>query len=548
MEHVSHQKRTYTILGVIGEGGFGRVYRARMRDGAFEKDVAIKMLHERDPEPDLLARFRDEARILALVRDRAVVSVDPPIRLDDRWAVVMDFVDGQSLAKIVRKLGKMPPAVALEITAEIARALDKAYRFPGPGGAPLRLLHRDIKPGNIQVTPSGEVRLLDFGTAWADFGNREATTKSDIAGTPGYIAPERLEGQDGPAADIFSLGVTLWFMLTGESPGRRRGSDLTNALVELAADDGELAAALALAIRMRDRYEQGRPTAKQVQNEARELVRGMAGPYLDEWATTIPPRPLDDDQLVGQQLTETLQTTVTSSDTQTGSMSRTLVYGTGAAGVGIIGSIVLGALVGVVIFLVVLGLRSGGSEVPDGTATVTTEPVPVAPPSPPAKPVPAGATALDFQSTPAGATVVVDGQQLGVTPLLREPIQDGEHRLTLKKGLFEVSGVLDVGGQHPTAYQWEITQGPEGLRPPLADSGTVAITFRSDPSGAEVWLDGGLVGETPVLGHRLRDGPHSVVLRKDGMEVRRDIEVGEATYTAWRWTLADGAEGLRPSE
>ncbi len=552
MEHVSHQQRTYTILGVIGEGGFGRVYRARMRDGAFEKDVAVKMLHDRNPAPELLARFRDEARILALVRDRAVVSVDPPIRLDDRWVVVMDFVDGLSIGQIVRKIGKMPPPVALEITAEIARALDKAYRFPGPGGAPLRLLHRDIKPGNIQVTPSGEIRLLDFGTAWADFGNREASTKSDISGTPGYIAPERLEGQDGPAADIFSLGVTLWFMLTGESPGKRRGADLTNALVELAADDGELAAALSLAIRMRDRYEQGRPTAKQVQNEARELIRGMDGPYLDDWSNNIPHRALEDDRLVGQQLTETLRT-VTDTGTHTGSMSRTLVYGTGVGMTvfGIIASTVVGAIVGLFILLAFnMGAKEETVRANPGDGTQNTNPVedpdPVEPDPPPApvKPVPPGATAVDFVSEPPGATVLVDGEELGRTPLLQEPLSNGEHRLILKKGLFEVNGVMDVGGSAPTRYVWEVTHGTEGLKPPLGAVGTVPITFHSDPPGAEVWLDGGKIGETPLERHRISDGTHEVTLRKGVMEVSREIEVAEDGPLAWMWTVAGGAAGL----
>jgi serine/threonine protein kinase len=554
MEHVHHQQRTYTILGVIGEGGFGRVYRARMRDGGFEKDVAVKMLHDRNPSPELLARFRDEARILALVRDRAVVSVDPPIQLDDRWAVVMDFVDGLSIGQIVRKIGKMPPPVALEITAEIARALDKAYRFPGPGGAPLRLLHRDIKPGNIQVTPSGEIRLLDFGTAWADFGNREASTKSDISGTPGYIAPERLEGQDGPAADIFSLGVTLWFMLTGENPGKRRGADLTNALVELAADDGELAAALSLAIRMRDRYEQGRPTAKQVQNEARELIRGMDGPYLDEWSSNIPHRALEDDRLVGQQLTETLRTVATT-EPHGASVSRTLVYGTGVGMIGIIASTLLGALVGLLIFLVVVGLGANEGRVEPnpgnrpGADGVAEEPAPPVPSEPvrPAKPVPPGATAIDFVSEPSGATVTVDGRALGKTPLLKEPLADGEHRVVLKKGLFEVAGVLDVGSDHPVRYTWDVTQGSEGLRPPLAAVGSVPIAFESTPSGATVLLDGAEIGVTPIAGHRIAHGEHTVTLKKGVLEVERAITVEDDGPTRWTWNATLGDAGLTPS-
>ncbi|MEZ4322377.1 MAG: serine/threonine-protein kinase [Myxococcota bacterium] len=534
MEHVTHQHRAYTILGVIGEGGFGRVYRARLKDADFEKDVAIKMLHERDPSPQLLARFKDEARILALLRDRAVVSVDPPVRLDDRWAVVMDFVDGLSLAQIVRRNGPLPPAVALEVVAEIARALDKAYQFPGPDGVPLRLLHRDIKPGNIQITPSGEIRLLDFGTAWADFANRESDTQADIAGTPGYIAPERLEGTEGPAGDIFSLGVTLWFALTGESPGQRRGNDLTVALVELAADDGHLAAALSLAIRMRDRYEENRPTAKQVQNEARELIRHMPGPFLDVWSSSVPHRAMEEDALTGQRLTETLKTTMT----HTG-VSRTLVYGTGL-GMGLFGTIAAGA-VGVLLGIAVLvGYRANRSVEPDAV-----EPsVETAPEPPVVKPVPAGSTAIDLLSDPPGALVDLDGQELGVTPLRKHPVTNGEHRIRFHKGLFEVRGVVRIGPGKPTKWSWRVTQGSDGMDPPLDTLGTMPVSFGSDPAGAEVWLDGTKVGTTPLDGHRLSDGTHTLELRKGVLYAKRSIEVGPEAPTTWTWVVIQGAAGL----
>ncbi|MCB9676469.1 MAG: serine/threonine protein kinase [Alphaproteobacteria bacterium] len=539
MEHVTQQHRAYTILGVIGEGGFGRVYRARLKDGDFEKDVAIKMLHERSPDPMLLARFRDEAKILALLRDRAVVSVDPPVKLDDRWAVVMDFVDGLSLGQIVRRLGPLPPQVALEVVAEIARALDKAYSFPRQDGQPLRLLHRDIKPANIQITPSGEIRLLDFGTAYADFENREADTQADIAGTPGYIAPERLEGVEGPSGDIFSLGVTLWFALTGESPSQRRGDDLTSALVEHAADDQHLASALSLAIRMRDRYQAGRPTAKQVQNEARELVRGMPGPFLEEWSNQVPHRALEDDALTGQRLTETLQQTVTQ-PTQTG-VSKTLVYGTGL-GMTVFATIAAGAI-GILIGLAFLyGMRSGKKVDP------AVEPEPVAvdvpqQPRPPA-PVPPGSTAMRFASVPDGATVTIDGTVLGKTPLDAFPLANGEHRMRMHKGLFEVKGVIFVGPDQVTTYTWDVTQGTEGMKPPLSSFGTSPVTFTSDPPGAEVWLDGTRIGLTPLAEHRLSDGSHELQLKKGVFSARRKIDVKPDGTAKYAWSVTQGEAGL----
>jgi len=534
MEPEAPTQRTYTILGVIGEGGFGRVYRARLRDADFEKDVAIKMLHEHDPAPDLLARFRDEARILALLRDRAVVSVDPPVKLDDRWAVVMDFVDGLSLGQIVRKVGPLPPAVALAVVAEIARAIDKAYTFPGPDGQPLRLLHRDIKPPNIQLTPSGEVRLLDFGTAWADFGNRESNTQADIAGTPGYIAPERLEGVEGPSGDIFSLGVTLWYALTGERPSARRGSDLATALVELAADNGELAAALSLAIRMRDRYETARPTAKAVQNEARELIRTMNGPFLDEWCANVPHRALEDDALTGKELTEHGDAVTV---TTTG-VSRSLVYGTGV-GMGLFATIAAGAI-GILVGLAVLFLvRSSRPQSPVDSVPPEPTEAPV-----PAEPPPPGFTAISFLSTPDGASVKLDGANIGDTPLAAHPIPDGEHRLVVSKGLFVVSGVIEVGSGGPTEFIWDITQGPDGFRPPLDSQGSMPITITSQPDGAEVWIDGTQLGTTPFSGRRLHPGSHTLELKKGSLSVRREITVEAESSNTWSWVVIQGEAGL----
>jgi serine/threonine protein kinase len=208
----------YRFLSLIGSGGFGKVYRARVEtaDG-FQRDVAIKVLNDPNPPKSLLQRFRDEAKILGLVRDRAIVGVEPPIRIGEQWAVVMEFVDGVSAGALVDK-GPLPPGVAVEVVGEVARALHNAFHMEGPEGGPLQLLHRDIKPDNIQVTPNGDVRLLDFGVARANFAKREFHTRQSLGGTPGYIAPERLHRIEVPEGDVYSLGVVLHELVTGNRP------------------------------------------------------------------------------------------------------------------------------------------------------------------------------------------------------------------------------------------------------------------------------------------------------------------------------------------
>ncbi len=292
------EPKRYRILGVLGRGGFGKVYRARLEGPeGFTKDVAIKLMKDELADEDTLKRFRDEARILGLVRDRAIVSVDPPMRLKGKWAVVMEYVDGTSADKLLDD-GPVPPTVSLEIVQEVARALDKVYRFPGPQGSPLELLHRDLKPANLQITPFGEVKILDFGTAKATFRAREAKTTVKIAGTQGYIAPERMMGMEGPAGDIYSLGVVLQTLLSGRRPTQptRLGH---------IGDDGRKA--LVIAKEMQSKRPHDRPGAREVEDRCQMLRRDLEGPTLREWAEQTVPgtQIMAGDALTGHVLTET---------------------------------------------------------------------------------------------------------------------------------------------------------------------------------------------------------------------------------------------------
>lgn len=500
--------RRYTILGVLGTGGFGKVYRARLEGGSdFSKEVAIKVLHDGTPNPDLLKRFRDEARILGLIRDRAIVSVDPPINLGGRWAVVMDYVDGSSLAALLREHGTLPAGVAVEIVGEIARVLDKAYHFPSPDGGPLEVLHRDIKPGNLQVTPTGEVRLLDFGVARATFSAREAKTTDAIAGTPGYMAPERLSGIEGPAGDVYSLGVVLWVMLTGERPADRFMVDLGGDLDEVAAGREELLPVLRLAARMRDLDPRKRPTAREVERDCRALRQGLPEPWLREWAEGARPGVLKTDALVGSVLTETLAGAV--SDVQeipTGAGTgrvRTVIAGglAGLSALALAGSAALLALglVGGLTWALWPGqarpvapirttpvavLDDGGPTVPTRTVAGQGEPevVPVVPtpapappgprvrpdpapapvpepvPEPTPEPVPAGPVrSIDVRSVPWGARVVVDGRVVGTTPLLGLELPDGDHELVLEMSDGRrTTRSIRVGSRSPSDYRWDV--------------------------------------------------------------------------------------------
>ncbi|MCA9567540.1 MAG: serine/threonine protein kinase, partial [Myxococcales bacterium] len=298
------ESRRYRILEVVGEGGFGKVYRARL-EGAegFAKDVAIKLLSDDEAPEIVLQRFRDESRILGLVRDRAIVTVDPPTRLDGRWAVVMEFVDGVN-CQVLMKRTPLPPRTAMEIVQEVARALDNVYNQEGPDGTPLHLVHRDIKPGNIQVTPSGTVKILDFGIARAEFQARESKTTTHIGGTFGYIAPERLHGEEGPASDVYSLGIVLGALVTG----RRCTTKNRTKIEEWVAQDEDLAKVWALSKRMAHVDPEERPSAREVEDECAALGPTLRGEPLRRWAEqNVQAKPdFIEDHLIGNVLTETM--------------------------------------------------------------------------------------------------------------------------------------------------------------------------------------------------------------------------------------------------
>jgi hypothetical protein len=212
--------RSYRVTELLGRGAFGAVYLADTVGTGISRPVAIKVLRpEQAAIPGLLERLRDEARMLSMIRHRAIVRVDDLVELDGHWSVVMEYIEGCDVAALLTD-GPLPPRVALAIAEEIANALHTAATQPGPDGRPIRLVHRDVKPGNIRVTAQGEVKLLDFGVARADFSAREAGGTNAVFGTPTYMAPERFRGEDTFAGDVYALGVTLFEMLAGEPPGQ----------------------------------------------------------------------------------------------------------------------------------------------------------------------------------------------------------------------------------------------------------------------------------------------------------------------------------------
>lgn len=285
-------QRRYRILHAVGKGAFGTVYRAQMLgEGGFHKDVAIKLMNAEVVMPDQVAqRQRDEARLLGLIRHRAILQVDGLVRLNGAWAVVMEYIDGVNLRELVRH-GPVPPSCSLQIVGEVAGALHVAWEAQAPDGTALRIIHRDIKPANIQLTRAGEVKLLDFGVARAEFGTRESETVGVILGTLRYMAPERLDGIDGPEGDVYALGVVLVELLTRKpmvktsSNPDRHAETVEQAIARVVEAIGETHRDVVKLLEDCLAYApESRPTARQLERRAWTIAQAYPLPRLQEWA------------------------------------------------------------------------------------------------------------------------------------------------------------------------------------------------------------------------------------------------------------------------
>lgn len=220
--------RRFRILQHLADGAFSTLYLAEQRSSAgLARGVVLKLLHPRwSRDDEVVKRARDEARLLGHLHHANIVRVEDLTSIDGRVALILENLDGIELKQMARFLVErrleFPRAAVFEIIRAVASALDAAYAAaPRGGGPPLKVIHGDIKPSNIFVTVDGSIKLHDFAIARSRFPEQESRTQALPFGSPGYMPPERMLGEeDTPAADIFSLGITLYELLTLESFGR----------------------------------------------------------------------------------------------------------------------------------------------------------------------------------------------------------------------------------------------------------------------------------------------------------------------------------------
>ena len=204
----------YELLAKLGVGGMGTVYKARQT--RLGKIVALKVLaSERTRDPRAVARFENEMKAVGQLSHSNIVQAYDARDIDGTTVLVMEYVDGVDLSKLVQRAGPLPIADACELVRQTAIGLQYIHEN--------HLVHRDIKPSNLMLTPQGQVKILDLGLALLgseQTPGKEVTSNGLAMGTPDYIAPEQADDSHrvNIRADIYSLGCTFYHLLTGRAP------------------------------------------------------------------------------------------------------------------------------------------------------------------------------------------------------------------------------------------------------------------------------------------------------------------------------------------
>lgn len=198
----------YRVLDRVGRGGMGTVYRAI--DETLQREVAIKVLNAELNEPEVAKRFRGEAITVARLSHPGIATIYELFQHDGQWLMVMEFVRGETLERLIERTGPQTPQRAAELCMQSLAALAHAHA--------MGVVHRDLKPANIMLTENGSIKIMDFGIARVA-GTEHLTNAGFMMGTPAYMAPEQVLGHEIDArADIYAMGVVLYRLIAAQLP------------------------------------------------------------------------------------------------------------------------------------------------------------------------------------------------------------------------------------------------------------------------------------------------------------------------------------------
>src|SRR3954465_15254644 len=217
----------YEITGELGKGAMGRVYKAV--DPTIGRTVALKTMrldvHGLETD-EMLRRFKNEARLAGVLNHGNIVTIHDAGEENGLFYIAMEYIEGVTLHSVLNQRKTLPPEDIINISKQICAGLDHAHHHG--------VIHRDVKPANIMLEPDGTAKIMDFGIAKSGGGG--VTSTGQVLGTPNYMAPEQVRGHvlDG-RTDLFSFGVMLYEMTTGEKPFA--GTNVTTIIYKIIHED-----------------------------------------------------------------------------------------------------------------------------------------------------------------------------------------------------------------------------------------------------------------------------------------------------------------------
>lgn len=539
----------YHIQEVVGKGGMGTVYKAE--DVNLSRPVALKRINPSQSHRDsFIHRFRSEAKALARIDSRHIIGVYALRETDIGLLIVMEYVDGGTLKdRITAQDGPLPLDTALPLLEQILRAFDDAHSAG--------VIHRDIKPQNILLSRQGQVKVTDFGIAKLRRPKSgETVTQGGEGGTLKYMSPEQISNinEVDDRSDLYSIGMTAYEMLAGTLPFEDATSDfdIMQAVVEgkiptPSRYNADLPVGLvewiqtATARRQDDRFQSAEEMLQALRDAADSTATSFTpsgetddagtGPAVtaafDINDETIladtppgPTKPLSErDFSPGEDLfpDTVLEDAEAPSETHPSGAASTAPEGStsGDAPVRTSGDegfsrpSILAA--GLLVLVLALGggywaFVSGGTTAGDASSGG------------------AAAPTLTLTTDPSGATVSVNDDSVGTTPLTEHRLSAGTVALRVRKDGYQE---LDTVLQDVTAGSASVIEGLE-LSPKPG-----RLTVTSTPAGAEVYVDGRAVGMTPLTGFAAEPGVHQVRLVAGDASAERTLRLRPGETITW---------------
>jgi serine/threonine-protein kinase len=522
----------YKIEKELGKGAMGVVYKAT--DPNIGRTVALKTLRvdvSGMESEEMVKRFHAEARNAGVLNHAHIVTIYDAQELEGIFYIAMEYIQGQTLQEALR-MGTLPVEKVIDITRQVCAGLDYASERG--------IIHRDIKPANIMIVPDGTVKIMDFGIAKS--AGTGMTSTGQVLGTPNYMSPEQVKGKtlDG-RSDLFSLGVVLYEMLTGERPFT--GENVTTIIYKIVNEhppaprdlDGTVPAGLsavvmkALAKNREERYQKGADLAKDLENH--QKFGADAGPMtviLSDQAfpeVVHPPMratsgtvAMPKSAAAAPKAAPKIASPVAVQQ-KVAPPKKAPVVAKSQKGPLVLGAVAL-AIVLAVAGYVGLKMKSKPAEQP---APATSAPSAVAPevkkPAE-AKPAETPGTAaavssaaapttgeLRVSSTPPGAKFTIDGRAESrfVAPFNLPKLKEGPHTV-----------VLTLDGYQPATKRVDVVAGKRAsLNAALvATSGFISVT--TNPPGASISVDEKPTGEFTPARIKVDPGQHKISVHKPG--------------------------------